>query len=734
MSLNPKRYYQPWLHTEHDPEGPPPDRGTRWKVFRTVLAVVFVVLSCRLWQLQILHGDRFTQAAESNVVRRLPLEAQRGVFYDRNGVQLTQNTPFWEVSLTLSEMPDDERAYDAALLRLERRLNLGLVVSIDAQELDGSTGTVQLLTRSLAIEEADVRAALQKSWDEESPVLLADGLPLASQPELQRALARVPGVEVMLAVRWLVEHSGTSPYQPAVIATNVPREVALAIEGERVLLPGVSVRQVPSRGYPDAQLYAPLLGYTGKMSVEQVQVLQEQARKLGQSPYSLDETVGKSGLEQVYEGYLRGRAGAREIEVTSSGRIVREGKLTEATPGNNVVLTLDAGLQRASYTALQRAVQRSGASSGAVVALDPRNGEVLSLVSLPSYDNNAFIRGISQRAYERLQRQPGTPLLNKAISGVYIPGAVLEPFIAAGALAERVIDPTTEYECNGRIELPSATGSVQRDVYQDAVPRKLGAQNVVDALSNSCDVFFYIIAGPEGRDLQGRPLRYYQPGNDKAYEFHGLGIERINRFLANFGLGRATGIDLPGESSGLLADSAWKLKRFPGVPWTLSDTLQTAVGRGYTLVTPLQMAVATSAVANGGTVYQPRLLERVVNSRGAQVATGQARRAGTAGMTPDHLQTVREGMLQAAQRGTASDVRKRFQLPGGIQLAAKRGTPPSAQQGAGLPKLSWFTAFAPYERPEITVAVVISGGRSDADLSGDVAGEVLAAYFGSRSK
>ncbi|MDP9379883.1 MAG: penicillin-binding transpeptidase domain-containing protein [Chloroflexota bacterium] len=712
MSLNPKKFHRSWLHTEHDPEGPPPDTGTRWRVFRLVVVLAFLVLLGRLWQLQVIQASRFERAAAMNRISRIPIEAQRGVLYDRAGTQLTNNIPLWNVSLTLADMPEDEAEYQAALQRLERRLNLGGVVAIEAAELSESDRTVLVdaVSRALRLPVQDVRAAVDESQADGDAVLLAEGLTPPQMQQARQALGSIEGVRLMLAVQWRVEH-GESRFRSTVIKENIGREAALAIESERLLVPGVSIQQAGSRSYPQGAMLSSVIGYVGKISQEQVEPLQQQARRFGQRPYALDEMVGKTGLESALEPYLRGKPGAQEVEVTSTGRVVRQGELREPTPGHNVTLTIDARLQEQTQSLLSGALRSSGAKSGAAVVLAPRTGQVLALVSLPSYDNNLFIGGISQRDYRRLQEDPGNPLLNKAIAGQYGPGSVLKPFVAAGALAERIIDPSIAHPCQGSIEVPSPTGSLQRQVFRDSNPRRLGPQTVIQALANDCDTFFYIVAGPEGRDNAGRPLRYYEPGGEDATPFRGLGPDRLNRYLRNFGLGRLTGIDLPGEAGGLVADQDWKLRNFPGNPWTLSDTLETAAGKGYTLVTPLQVATATAAVVNGGTVYRPQLVLKVTDARGGVVVAPAPEPMGSAGMTPDHLQTVREGMVQSVQAGALVGLRQRGLLPEGVQVGALAGSRPS-KPGSDDAHVLWTTAFAGPAAPEVVVAVVLDGVRS----------------------
>lgn len=727
MSLNPRIFYKSWLHTEHDPEGPGPDEGRRWVVFRLVVVGAFLILAARLLQLQVLETNRLQAAAANNVTRRMPVEAQRGVIYDRHGAQLTANVPLWDVSLTLAEMPEAEEEYQAALRRLERRLGLGSVVSVYAEEVppEQRGRTVQRVAAALGVPSDRVSGALDESRETGVPVLVAEDLGERKGAEVEEALEGVPGVRTMLALQWRVEYEAESRFSPSVVAERVPRETALAIEGDRLLIPGVSIRQVPARAYPHGETFASVLGYVGDITTEQVDELQRRAAAAGQRPYALDETVGRTGLESVLEPYLRGTPGAQEVEVTSSNRVIREGRLEEPVQGHNVRLTLDAGLQRAAMESLARAVEDSGAKSGAVVALDPRTGQVLALVSFPTYDNNFFVRGLSPAEFAAIQNDPGAPLLDKATAGTYQPSEILRPFVAAGALAERVVEADTRHPCTTHIEAPSPTGNLQRIVFADPERPKREPQAVAGALAYGCDTFFYIVAGPRDLDAVGRPLRYYEPDGQTATPFAGLGIERLNRHLRGFGFGAPTGIGLPGESAGLVADEKWKLEHFPGNPWSLGDTLETAVGRGYTLVTPLQAATATAALANGGTLYRPQLVLDVTNAEGDRVLTPRPVVAGTVGITRDRIEAVRRGMLASAQRGAVAGLRERGALPEQITLGAMAG---ETGKVGGEARTAWFTAFAPYDRPELAIAVVVEGGTG-ADRANSVGAQALRRYL-----
>jgi len=734
MSLNPKLFYKGWLHTGQDPDGPPPDTGRRWTIFKLLIVLAFTILAIRLWYLQIVDGPQYREMARNNSIRLIPIEPPRGLFYDRNGKQLVYNVPKWKVYLTLSDMPEDESHYQEVLNRLESWLHLGAVVYVNGSMI--SNGNIDAVSRVVAqrlgLAPEEVADVIKASKRDESPKVLLEDIPSDRLASIRKSLEGIQGFNAVLRLQWLVEHSGVPPFQPVEVAEGVPRDVALSIESQRVLLPGVSIEYSSSRDYPQGPVFSNLIGYTGKILAEQLDYLQSLAKRFGQDPYRLDATVGRAALEFLMEPYLRGVEGHKEVEVTSTNRVVREGDITNPVPGDNVVLSIDSDLQKFIYEQLSSAVKQSGAKSGAAVVIDPQNGDVLSMVSFPSYDNNAFIGGISYEEYNKLQQDPGAPLLDKAISGMYMPGSVLKPYIAAAGLAEGAIRADTKLQCGGYIDVPvvtSASGIVRQRVY-DWSTSKVTKENVIGALSKSCDIFFYLVSAPSGQiDIMGRPLRYYPPGAELPVNFQGIGIESVNKYLRTFGFGQRTGIDLNGESSGLLADAQWKEKNYPDTSWTVFDTLNTGVGRGYTLVTPIQVAAATASVANGGTLYKPRLVLRIVDPRGKTVKEFAPEVRSKSVVSSKYLDIIRQAMLQSLQSGAASYLRTRGLLSRDIDAGVMVGTPPAVLAKHGMKPISWFTAFAPYTNSKVSIAVVIDGVKSGSDPAPEVGAKIINYYL-----
>jgi penicillin-binding protein 2 len=449
--------------------------------------------------------------------------------------------------------------------------------------------------------------------------------------------------------------------------------------------------------------------------------------------YVQTDEIGLSGLEATLEGELRGRSGYRATLVDVFGREVSTiGQPQPATPGHNVLLTVDLELQTAVEDALARGTRAAFSRAGVAIAMDPRNGAVLALVSLPSYDNNLFAEGISEEAYAALSEDPDHPLVNHGISGIYPPGSTFKIIPAAAALEEGVVTTQTllgdGYELDrandGVIWLPNRYFPWDRQQDQPFycwvhdLGYGHGRINIVTALAESCDIFFYQLCGG------------YR-------EFEGLGLEALDEYTLLFGLGRTTGIDLPAENRGLVPDAKWKRQTY-GQSWVTGDTYNMAIGQGYVLATPLQMLNATAAIANGGYLFRPQLVHQITSADGEVLRGFSPDLIRELPVSHENLQVVRQGMFEAVnwQYGTATGAA----VPG-IVVAGKTGTAeffvdrnedgwPDRDAEGNLPTHAWFTAFAPYEDPQIALVVLIDGGGEGSKAAVPVAAEILKAYFG----
>ncbi|MCI0477516.1 MAG: penicillin-binding protein 2, partial [Anaerolineales bacterium] len=505
-------------------------------------------------------------------------------------------------------------------------------------------------------------------------------------------------------LRELVAKGQRDPFTPVRIKDNVPREVAFYLEENRLDFPGVVVGLEPVREYVEGALLSHILGYTGHIPRENFDAY----RALGYAP---TDQVGLTGLESAFEAELRGAKGRRYIEVDVTGREVALLGSEAPTPGRNLILTVDSDLQKTVQTILQKGLRNARAKQGVAIALDPRNGDVLAMVTLPSYDDNLFATGISVEALTNLIQDPLRPLVNHAITGQYPPGSVFKMIPASAALQERVVDINTRIQTPGTIWVPHKyfpDDPTLAQPFYDWYKPGFGSLAIRDGIAWSSDVFFYKISGGES------------PSFDT-----GLGEERLAAYARTFGIGELTGIDLPGEAKGLVPDPTWKRKTIGDI-WTIGDTYNMGIGQGYVLATPLQIANMTAAVANGGTLYKPQLVHDVRDAEGRIARALEPQALRQVRVDPQNLAIVREGMRDAVMRGTAIKANL-----ADVNVAAKTGTAEyyGPKVNGHLPTHAWFTAFAPYENPQIVITVFVYGGGEGSEVAAPIAADILRAHF-----
>jgi penicillin-binding protein 2 len=456
------------------------------------------------------------------------------------------------------------------------------------------------------------------------------------------------------------EKADARPYSSVKIAEDVPKERAIALEEASVDIDGVAVDTSSRRDYVNGASGSHIYGYLGEVTEDELEAL----RDYGYRPRDL---IGRGGVEKKYESYLKGVDGGTQVEVDSRGRSMRVLGLKEPKSGTDIQLTVDSSVQEASDRLL-------GDRRGCVIAMDPRTGEVLALASHPAFDPNIFVRpDTSRERLALLDDRIGRPMSNKAISGLYPPGSVFKVVIASAALETGRIARQTSFICSGSFKL----GRTSFDCWKDTGH---GAQNVVAALMNSCNVFFY---------NTGRAL----------------GVDTIEAYAKIFGFGHPTLIDLPDEVGGIVPGRAWKSSRFRE-GWFDGETINYSIGQGYLLVTPVQVLDMTAVMANGGSLVRPHVVKKI---GGRDVALAKPRKTGISEGT---IRIVREGLLAAVngETGTA-----RRAAPDGVAVAGKTGT---AQTSRGRTH-AWFSGFAPFDDPRICVVVMIEhGGHGGVEAAG----------------
>lgn len=510
-----------------------------------------------------------------------------------------------------------------------------------------------------------------------------------------RNLVSLAGVDES-AVREIIGRSAKNSYDPKIIQENTDRDKALILETKSEELTGFQVVSVARRHYFDPY-FSHLLGYTGSPTAEDV------AAHQGNEAYAGIDVVGKNGLESIYDEVLRGIPGSKQIEVDATGREENLLAVKQPIAGRNLELSVDPDLQAKATENLSHILRSAGLTKGSVVALDPRDGEVLAMVSLPGYDNNLFAEGISSEEYSKLANDQSQPLFNRSIGGTYASGSVIKPVIGVGALQEGVIGVNTTVLDRGFIEVENKYDPSIKYRFYGWNRTGLGPVNIYTAIALSSNPYFYQVGG----GYQG---------------FEGLGPERIAKYMTAFGFGAPLKIDLPGEAKGLVPTPEWKEKTV-GEPWSLGNTYNLAIGQGDFLTTPLQMANEVATVANGGTVYRPHLVRAFTDESDNSREEIKPEVLNSNFASRNNFEIIRRAMREAVtnERGTA----RSFQGLS-VAVAAKTGT--AQFQGTAL-EHSWFIAFAPYDNPTIAMAVLVEQGGSGAEAAAIVARDTLGWYF-----
>lgn len=557
--------------------------------------------------------------------------------------------------------------------------------------------------------------------------LLLDG---AGRPKDEVAATVIARLSQLLAmseeeiVDRLTSHK-YSPFRAVPIVKDVPPEVVLQIKEHRELYPGVEALTIPVRDYPERRLAAHALGYVGEISDEEL--TSDEFRG-----YQLGDIVGKDGLEKTYERHLQGDAGLLKLEVNARGTEIRELGRRDPVKGDDLVTTLDLDVQRATERALRqgleaaRRIQRSDgrsvpAPAGAAVLLDVRTGGVVAMASYPTYDPAVFLGGISQREWQALQaEQNHRPLLNRAIVAEHPPGSTFKPVTAAAAMDAGVIGPSSQLSCPGSITIGRR--------WRNWTPRHEGSMDVARSLMRSCDTFYYQIGHSLFERDEARTSRGEPP------------LESVQAMARRFGLGERTGIDVPGERPGTVPGRAFKQELVEALTgtdcvapepewectWRYYDAVNMSIGQGLVTTTPLQIATAYAAIANGGTAWRPHLGLEVRDRGGEVVERIEPEVLQRLDLSEAEIEEIQAGleMVVLEPRGTASFPFGGFPLDE-IPVAGKTGT---AESNGKVP-FAWFAAYAPVDEPRYAVAVMIEEGSSGSGGAAPVARRILEAAF-----
>jgi penicillin-binding protein 2 len=486
------------------------------------------------------------------------------------------------------------------------------------------------------------------------------------------SLEGILNIDRQLAKRKIQE--ALNPFRPVALKRGVDMSTITFLLEREEEFPGMIVLVNPVRSYPYHEIASHLLGHIGEVSQEELSINFAPGVEAG-------DLVGKMGIERVCNKYLQGEKGGRQIEADAYGRPLRTISEKDASPGDNVYLTIDMKLQEIAESQL-------GKRKGVVIIGNPHTGEILALVSHPNFDPNLFARGISEEDWIRLKQDPEKPLQNRAVSGEYGPASTFKIIVTAAALETHKIDEGETLLCKGEL-------SIGNRVFRCWKEEGHGKLNLEEAIIHSCDVFFYQLG-----------LR--------------VGVEKIIEFARLFGLGKPTGIDLVSEGRGFLPSSSWKLKN-EGEPWYGGDTANLSIGQGYILVTPLQMLNVISAIANGGKLFRPYLVKKIVNSRRGIIKEFSPHRVGKVPLSSSTLSLLRRSLREVVKEGTGWRAENKV-----VKISGKTGT--VELSGEEKPH-NWFIGYAPSDNPSLSIVVLVEHREEDISIAAEIAGKILSQYF-----
>lgn len=506
--------------------------------------------------------------------------------------------------------------------------------------------------------------------------------------DLISSILKIDKIETFQKIKNITSNSKTA----ILLKENISQDESLIILEKENELKCIEIEKTAIRQYADGLIFSHILGYEGKIEQKEL----EQNKDNG---YLMTDYIGKQGIEKSYEKYLRGENGANQLEVNAIGNTKRSVGIINPKAGNDLILSIDADLQKKIYDSIGNILQKTKTHTASAVAINPKNGEILAMVNIPSFDNNLFAKKISNDDYANLINDPNKPLFNRSIAGEYPPGSTIKPAISTAALSEGVINQDTIISGLG--------GVLNIGKYSFRDWKTHSPSNVKKAIAESNDIFFYTVGGGYG-------------------EISGLGMDRMKKWYNLFGLGELAGIDIGGEKTGLIPDEKWKFDKL-NEKWSIGNSYHAAIGQGFVTATPLQIANYITAIANGGTLYKPHFVSKIKKSDG-KVENIESEIIRSNFVSKDILQIVKEGMRETVLSGTAQPLKE---LP--VAIGAKTGT---AQFGTGehLQEHGWLVTFAPYENPEIAMVVLVEGAGEGFTSALPVTKEVYEWYFGDKNK
>ena len=667
----------------------------RYNLATTIVYIIGIVLLVQLFNLQIVNGAEYREQSNTRLTRESILEAARGDITDHTGNKLATTKLGYNVELYKTKVTTNE--LNQSLLKL---------INILEQNGDKYVDELPIQINPFSFTNADEES--QRKWKKNNNIdenKTAEECFNILKEEYEINADNIEDTRKIMALRYEISINGYSSTKTVTLAENISEISQLQINEQSAKLPGITVTSKPIRTYPSGTLAAHVLGNVGQISSDEYASRKDE--------YDINDIIGKTGIEYIFEEYLKGEDGVKQIDMSVEGAITGENVSKEAISGSDVVLTIDANLQRVAEESLRENIRKISSgekgeafetNSGAAVVMNVNTGEVLAMVSLPDYDPEDFVDGLSEQQSEELKNGTKSQY-NRAITGSYAPGSTFKMVTALAALESGNVT------VNEKIRDTGVYPHYHHPVCWIWTSNRIGHGylNVTDAIKHSCNYFFY----------------------EMGYR---MGIDTLAQYATYLGLGQKTGIELPNESAGELASKETAEKH--GVQWYAGDVLSAAIGQTYNNFTPLQMVRYTSVIANGGKSIKPTIVKSIIKADGTEVPKEEVEQFvnNKLGYTPteenyqikeEYINAVKEGMrgVTSESGGTAYSTFKDFN----IEVGGKTG---SAQ--ANDKTHAWFVGFAPFDEPEIAVVVLVENG-GHGGWTAEVARDIIAEYFGMNS-
>ena len=670
----------------------------RYNIMTVLTYIIGIVLLAQLFNLQIVHGAEYREQSNTRLTRETTLEAARGSILDRTGNVLASSDMKFALELYKTKI-DDETLNNSILSIIQVLEKYGVSYDDDFP--------VNINSFQFTIE-GETLSNWKKAYELDENISAEEAF-YNFKDRYEISNIDVTEARKIMSIRYQITTEGYSSTKALTIADDIPREAVAEFSENSDKYPGTNIVVEPIREYTQGTLAAHVVGYASKISSEEYEQRKD--------TYSQNDIIGKTGVESVFEEYLKGKNGTKQIDMAVDGTITAEYTAEEAVEGSDVVLTIDAELQRVTEEVLASNLQKIqtggfgrayAATASTCVVMDVRTGDILAMANVPTYNPQDFVGGISTENWNKYINDPAKPLVNKAIQNSYSPGSIFKMITAIAGLESGVINSSTRINDTGVYN--KYPDSPKNCWYYTDYHRGHGWLNVSQAIQKSCNYFFYETA-------------------DR------MGIDVLDQYATYFGLGEKTGVELLGETDGVLASRESKAELHPDSQnWNPGDTLNAAIGQGDNEFSPLQMAKYISMLANGGKNVDVSIVKTIRNADGSEVSKDEinnfvkqklgleAETAEDLNINPQNLQVVLEGMRSVTDdQGTASSVFQNFE----IAVGGKTGS----AEAPGNKVNAWFAGFAPFENPEIAVVVMVENG-GHGYYAGEAVREIMREYFG----